>query len=77
MSIVTAPLSRACPKCGGSVERTIVASLVRSVLLPLQRSRWEARKSPLEGETCIECGYTELYAIKPRLFAPQDNSHES
>lgn len=55
-----------CPKCGGPWEPTVLTG-------PVLRQR---RRLPLvggahsrmRGETCVDCGYTELFAEHPTRF---------
>jgi DNA-directed RNA polymerase subunit RPC12/RpoP len=56
-----------CSECGGKMEHTVVSGIVS---LKRRRSAMASgRVSSLRGETCIECGYTRMYAERPeRLF---------
>jgi ribosomal protein S27AE len=60
--------SRPCPRCGGPTEETVLSGIVS---LKRRRSLWASGKvSALNGETCVKCGHTELYAANPgRLFS--------
>jgi hypothetical protein len=57
-----------CRLCGGPVEPTILSGIVS---LKRHRSFFPSgRISPLRGETCVDCGHTELFADRlDRLFS--------
>lgn len=57
-----------CRLCNGRVEPTVVSGLVS---LKRHRSFFASgRISPLRGETCVDCGHTELFAERlDRLFS--------
>jgi ribosomal protein S27AE len=60
--------SRPCPRCGGPTEATVLSGIVS---LKRRRSVWASGKvSALNGETCVRCGHTDLFAANPdRLFS--------
>jgi hypothetical protein len=61
-------MSSNCRLCNGPVQPTVVSGLVS---LKRHRSFFASgRISPLRGETCVDCGHTELFAEKlDRLFS--------
>lgn len=60
-------MPKPCDDCGGTVEDTVISGVVS---LKRKRSMWASGKTcALRSETCVECGYTRLYADRPdRLF---------
>ncbi len=60
-------MAKRCESCGGAVEPTVLSGFVS---LKRKRSMWASGKvSALSSETCVECGFTRLYADRPdRLF---------
>ena len=61
-------MSTTCPKCQGPCEPAVVSGVVS---LKRRRSALASgRVSALRAETCVRCGFTELYAERPeRLFS--------
>ena len=59
-----------CPKCDGIMEEVVMSAYVGWAKVPWQAS-WlkqftaTARPKRLRGLNCKECGYLELYTIKP------------
>lgn len=52
-----------CPKCRGRIQPTVISGPVlrrRRRLLPFGGAR-----SALRGETCVDCGYTVVFAERP------------
>lgn len=62
-----------CQKCGGNVEvarlRTSEHEIELTGAFSLQTSRTEAR-------VCMDCGYTEVYAMQPRRVAGVEEEPE-
>lgn len=60
-------MSLTCSQCGGHMEHTVLSGIVS---LKRRRSAMASGKvSSVRSETCIKCGYTELFAERPdRLF---------
>jgi hypothetical protein len=60
-------VSASCRECGGPVEHTVLSGIVS---LKRRRSAMASGKvSAVRAETCVTCGFTELYAERPdRLF---------
>lgn len=61
-------MSTTCRLCNGPVEPTVISGIVS---LKRHRSFFASgRISPLRGETCVNCGHTELFAERlDRLFS--------
>jgi hypothetical protein len=60
-------VSLTCSQCGGHMEHTVLSGMVS---LKRRRSAMASGKvSAVRAETCMACGFTELYAERPdRLF---------
>ncbi len=60
-------MSETCGQCGGHMEHTVLSGMVS---LKRRRSAMASGKvSAVRAETCMKCGFTELYAERPdRLF---------
>ncbi len=60
-------MSATCSECGGAVEHTVVSGIVS---LKRRRSGMASgRVSAIRAQTCVDCGFTTLYAERPeRLF---------
>ena len=56
-----------CTLCGGAIEPTVLSGIVS---LKRRRSVMASgRVSAVRGETCVECGHTQLFAADVgRLF---------
>lgn len=55
------PVEVPCPKCTGK--------RVEARVIPVNVSTRPGLDSPVKGIVCLNCGYIELYAVKPEVLA--------
>ena len=62
-----------CDKCGGDVDVARVRTRSQEVELA---GVFSLEISPLEARVCTDCGYVELYAMRPREVSGPDVTAE-
>ena len=61
-----------CLKCGGATASAYLApSLGETVLKPVDDGWIQRRYSRIAADTCLNCGYTQLFAINPSKLTPR------
>jgi predicted nucleic-acid-binding Zn-ribbon protein len=62
-----------CSKCGGNVDVARVRTRGQEVELA---GVFSLEISPIEARVCTECGYIELYAMRPHEVSGPDVTRE-